>query len=452
MVNALSVISLKEEGYESEDNNNQLTEKLEFLRFLVHDAVDFSLNELWTLKPDLAALKDSVNTSTLAPADICNILENQANAENNKDESDETTTSIIQETITRIKFAMDFFDYHKQTFLTGDVKDFVEKHKIKYRTISEVNSIVVDLFGCEFNTFTNAVLKSDQKNELSDEDGDLWDRVRRNDPGAINILVIRNLSLVHSVINRIYKPHHSSIYDYQDLFNEGVIGLRTGIMRFNPRLGFKLSTCAGWQILASVRKFISENVYELHYPVHYILAINKLKKYIQECNVLHGHNPTEDELVEMFNKNGETMSKKKIDALLLQLSMEKSRICLDAPSSYKDSRSKHEEISICTDELSEEKKKDLRNLIFEELEAHTNTYDFRKLGNKKMNRELALFIITQYFFSEITTLEGIAELWRNQEGKHKPYSREWIRQLLKTILKSLRSNKKLLELLESAVD
>jgi len=441
MVNSLSEQEQSSQ-LQTVENDNGLDGKLNFLRFLVHDAVDFVLNELFTAKPELASVKSLIGTTRESILNVCDVLENSTGQECEDDE--------INDTVEKIRFALDFLEYGEKTDMNGNLRDFVKNYE-KYKTPGNINSMSIDLFGSEFNGFINAILKSKQNNDITPEETELWDRVRRNDIAAINQLVETHINLVHAAIRNRNNQFNSRIFDYEDLFHEGVIGLRMGITKFNPRLGYKLSTSVTWYIIAYIRKFILNNKYGFRYPAHFYTSMNKYRKFHNEFTALNGRNPTEDEIKKMFERDGQKIVSKKVLNLILQTELENNRIDLDCRSNHSDDRDKHEEIAD-SNNLNEEQRSYLRTIIIKELHEHCENYNFAKLGWQRFNRELAFHIITEYFFKDDATYSSISASWGNQACRPKPYSRERIRQFLLIILKSIQSNNTLIDLLERAVN
>lgn len=65
-----------------------------------------------------------------------------------------------------------------------------------------------------------------------------------------NEIALNNISLVHYAIKNIFVPNHN---DYEELEQEGFIGLLKAIENFNPNLGFKFSSFAYKYILSASR-------------------------------------------------------------------------------------------------------------------------------------------------------------------------------------------------------
>ena len=74
------------------------------------------------------------------------------------------------------------------------------------------------------------------------------------DKEAEEILVKRNIRLVGHIA-KVYARYESA-YDYEDLVNEGTIGLIQSISHFDPNRGTKFVTCAGNYIKGALGKAV----------------------------------------------------------------------------------------------------------------------------------------------------------------------------------------------------
>ncbi len=79
---------------------------------------------------------------------------------------------------------------------------------------------------------------------------------KAGDQRAKNKLVEHNLKLVFSVL----KNYRSYKVDFEDLFQEGVIGLSKAIEKFDPTMGFKLSTYAVWWIRQAIQRALARQL------------------------------------------------------------------------------------------------------------------------------------------------------------------------------------------------
>ncbi len=97
-----------------------------------------------------------------------------------------------------------------------------------------------------------------------DEEMDLSERARAGDDGARKRLVEKNLRLVVSVAKR----YRGMGLPFEDLVQEGNVGLIKAVDRFDPGRGYRLSTYATWWIRQAVGRAISDKGRTIRVPVH----------------------------------------------------------------------------------------------------------------------------------------------------------------------------------------
>jgi RNA polymerase primary sigma factor len=111
---------------------------------------------------------------------------------------------------------------------------------------------------------------------------------------AMNRLVTQNQGLVHKIVNKFPIKNASCTYD--DLFQEGVLGLIHGIQKFDTTRGYRLSTyCYNW-ILAYVRRYYQNHGRTVRVPVHMSDKQLQLNKQIQALTTELGRFPTAEEV------------------------------------------------------------------------------------------------------------------------------------------------------------
>lgn len=105
-----------------------------------------------------------------------------------------------------------------------------------------------------------------------------------------------NFRLVLSVAKRYY----GSGIDFLDLVQEGNIGLKKAVERFDVSKGYKFSTYAVWWINQSITRSIAEHSRIIRVPVHFndlMYKVNKIKN-VLEIELMRI--PTDDEVLERF--------------------------------------------------------------------------------------------------------------------------------------------------------
>ena len=121
---------------------------------------------------------------------------------------------------------------------------------------------------------------------------------------AMRKLVECNQGLVHKIVNRF--PMKNCTCTYEDLFQEGVLGLIRGIQKFDVTRGVRLSTyCYRW-IQAYVKRYYLNHYRTVRLPVHVIQQNGQLNKQIEKLTSELGRTPTLDEVCEI-NDNADTL-------------------------------------------------------------------------------------------------------------------------------------------------
>lgn len=108
----------------------------------------------------------------------------------------------------------------------------------------------------------------------AEKEVELANRIAEGDQSAKNKLVEANLRLVVSLA----RHYQGCGLSYQDLIQEGNIGLIKAAEKFDVSKGFRFSTYASWWIKQALSRAIADQSRTIRIPVHMTENINKFKK------------------------------------------------------------------------------------------------------------------------------------------------------------------------------
>lgn len=137
-----------------------------------------------------------------------------------------------------------------------------------------------------------------------EEEKELCQKIAEGDNEAKKKLIESNLRLVVSVA----KHYQNCGLSFEDLIQEGSIGLIRAADKFDISKGYRFSTVAAWWIRQAISRAIADQGRVIRIPAHIIENINKVKTAERNLLIKFGRNPTDKEIGDLISLDEEDVA------------------------------------------------------------------------------------------------------------------------------------------------
>lgn len=233
-----------------------------------------------------------------------------------------------------------------------------------------------------------------------DEEIELSEKAKAGDKRARRRLIEKNLRLVVSVAKK-YRGYGLA---FEDLIQEGNIGLMKAVEKFDPDRGFRFSTYATWWIRQAVQRAVADKGRTIRVPVHMTEKIRKVSRAYNELSVEREREPSEEEVAERLGWN--------LDEVRLTMSAMPDATSLDQPVSTDETSSQ------LGDFIEDDKVSDTPHTVMKEMETLQLKEAIERLP------ERARYVLVRRYGLDDRDPATLAEL-----GDELDISRERVRQL-----------------------
>jgi RNA polymerase primary sigma factor len=246
-----------------------------------------------------------------------------------------------------------------------------------------------------------------------DEEFDCALKASNGDKQAIEELIKRNLRFVVSMAKQYETPN----IEFEDLVNEGNIGLIMAVENYKPDKGFKFISYAVFWIRKLILEFLTKNGRLVRLPSNKVIGLSKLNKYSIQLEQKLGKTVDISELIEEY---GEKMSDKEIKELQNLSSITFQSLDAQLNSSEGD-------VTLC--DIISDNTIDATDYM---VSSYYNKKQINKILNNLKPRDRNIMV-------SLFGLNGSAPLTLKEVGEEVGLTREMVRQIQKNSLKKLKN-------------
>ena len=139
------------------------------------------------------------------------------------------------------------------------------------------------------------------------EEIDLSKRAKKGDEAARNRLIEKNLRLVVSIA----KKSRGRGLSFEDLIQEGNIGLMKAVGKFDSERGFRFATYATWWIRQSIQRAVADKGRTIRIPAHISEKMRKMARTYNELSAELARAPSDEAVAERLGWSVENIRKVK---------------------------------------------------------------------------------------------------------------------------------------------
>ena len=201
-----------------------------------------------------------------------------------------------------------YIDIFEDVTLTSLIETYASLNNIEIKIdldISNINEFATGTSDTDYIDSTKMYLREIGEIPLLKEDEEvrLGYRVLEGDEEARKKLIQSNLRLVVSIAKR----YMGRGMLFQDLIEEGNIGLMKASKGFDVRKGYKFSTYATWWIRQSITRAIADQGRNIRIPVHMVEKVNKFNRILADIAKKLGREPNSEDIERETGLSPETI-------------------------------------------------------------------------------------------------------------------------------------------------